>query len=698
MEEILRLQGYEPIWDEWHVDQLICEGNLSSVYQVNNGTKTAVIKVISVPKLQADGKNVSQFSMENQEAMSGFFSEVVDVLEAEIERVSILNNIPNILNYQKYEAFQRKEDVGYDLILLMEKKQNLKDYMKEQEHITNEQIVSIVKEVAVILEYAHQEGIIHKDLKIENIFIDEKGHSMLADFTLARKIEGFQSRSHRKLDGTYMAPEILSEYDYTVETDIYALGVILYLLLNDMQTPKELSNRTFKTELARPVRAGERLAEVVFQAIAYRPKERFASVDEFFQALNHLTEKDFELPSEYVAEKDAQKQRQEELKRLEDNKKQEEERLKQEKEERARKEEIEKAEAERRRQEQEAQQKEIERKEQEKRELEEKEERERLKQEEERNRKLEQERKEAEEKERERQKRQQEEMERQIQQKKQEEDIKQKEIEEEKKQQAKVKLEEQKELLRKKAEEERRRIAEEKANEEKIDADHIPQKEELSLLEEETLSGSAKELQTAITRLEEAEKEAKKEVKEKLVDADGKPIYDREQEPVKNFTDYSGDFNAEKLDEVFEDVLKMKNEEKQKEAPSEEMAQNVLLKSMLGEVDGEPEIKIRASKNEYSGFFDFDSEMYKPKTENKTVEYDKSIDEEPYEQKMAFFPEERKRKKGIFVIIILFLIVGTAITCFQNKNVKKMFNNAYEQILSFYDKQITSMELKEMDK
>lgn len=615
MEEILRLQGYEPIWDEWHVDQLIFEGNLSSVYQVNNGTKTAVIKVISVPKLQADGKNVSQFSMENQEAMSGFFSEVVDVLEAEIERVSILNNIPNILNYQKYEAFQRKEDVGYDLILLMEKKQNLKDYMKEQEHITNEQIVSIVKEVAVILEYAHQEGIIHKDLKIENIFIDEKGHSMLADFTLARKIEGFQSRSHRKLDGTYMAPEILSEYDYTVETDIYALGVILYLLLNDMQTPKELSNRTFKTELAKPVRAGERLAEVVFQAIAYRPKERFASVDEFFQALNHLTEKDFELPSEYVAEKDAQKQRQEEFKRLEDNKKQEEARLKQEEEERARKEEIEKAE--RRRQEQEAQQKEIERQEQEKRELEEKEERERLKQEEERNRKLEQERKEAEEKERERQKRQQEEMERQIQQKKQEEDIKQKEIEEEKKQQAKVKLEEQKELLRKKAEEERRRIAEEKANEEKIDADPIPQKEELSLLEEETLSGSAKELQTAITRLEEAEKEAKKEVKEKLVDADGKPIYDREQEPVKNFTDYSGDFNAEKLDEVFEDILKMKNEEKQKEAPSEEMAQNVLLKSMLGEVDGEPEIKIRASKNEYSGFFDFDSEMYKPKTENK---------------------------------------------------------------------------------
>ncbi len=694
MEEILRLQEYEPLWNEWHVEKLICEGNLSSVYQVNNGKKSAVIKVISVPKLQADGKNVSQFSLENQEAMSGFFSEVVDVLEAEIERVSILNNIPNILNYQKHEAFQRKEDVGYDLILLMEKKQNLKDYIQEQEHITNEQIVSIVKEVAIILEYAHQEGIIHKDLKIENIFIDEKGHSMLADFALARKIEGFQSRNQRKLDVTYMAPEILSEYDYTVETDIYALGVILYLLLNDMQTPQELSNRTFKTELAKPVRAGERLSEVVFQAISYRPGERFSSVDAFFQALNHLTEKDFELPSEYIAERDAQKKRQEELERLEANKKLEELRLKQEEEERARKKEIEKAEAERKKQEKEAQHEELEKQEQEKRKLEEKEQSEQLKQEE-RKRKLEQERKEAEEKERERQKRQKEEIERQVEQEKIEEDIKRKEIEESQQQKEKEK---QKEILREKAEEERRRIAEEKANEEKIDTDHVPQKEKISLLEEETLSGSAQELQTAITRLEEAEIEAKKEVQEKLVNADGKLIYDREQEPVKNFTDYSGDFNTEKLDEVFEDVLKMKNEEKQKEAPLEEMPQKVSLRNMIEEVDGEPEVKIRASKNEYSGFFDFDSEMYKPKTENKTVEYDKSIDEEPYEQKMAFFPEEGKRKKGIFAILILFIIIGTALTCFQNKNVKKMFNNAYEQLLSFYDKQITSMELKEMDK
>ena len=202
VEEIIRLQEYEPLWNEWNIKELICEGNLSSVYEVTNGKKDAVIKVISIPKLQNEGTTSNAISLENQEAMSGFFSEVVAVLETELDKISIINNIPNILGYQKYKAFRRVEDVGYDLILLMDKKQNLKDYFLEHGDLTNEQIVSIVKEIAILLDYAHQEGILHKDLNIENVFIDEEGHGMLADFSLARKIEGFQSRSNRKTDMT----------------------------------------------------------------------------------------------------------------------------------------------------------------------------------------------------------------------------------------------------------------------------------------------------------------------------------------------------------------------------------------------------------------------------------------------------------------------------------------------------------------
>jgi len=92
----------------------------------------------------------------------------------------------------------------------------------------------------------------------------------------------FQSRSQKKSDPTYKAPEILSEYDYNETTDIYALGMVLYLLLNEQRIPLELMNRSFKTELPKPCRAGEELTKIVFRAISYRSKDRFSSADEFF--------------------------------------------------------------------------------------------------------------------------------------------------------------------------------------------------------------------------------------------------------------------------------------------------------------------------------------------------------------------------------------------------------------------------------
>ena len=51
------------------------------MYEVKNEKKTAIIKVISVPKLQIEGRAASQSNMENQEAMSGFFKDVVEALE-----------------------------------------------------------------------------------------------------------------------------------------------------------------------------------------------------------------------------------------------------------------------------------------------------------------------------------------------------------------------------------------------------------------------------------------------------------------------------------------------------------------------------------------------------------------------------------------------------------------------------------------
>ena len=554
MEEIIRLKDYEPLWGEWKVDSLMYEGNLSNVYAVKNESATAVIKVISVPKLQLEGRMASQSSTENQEAMSGFFKEVVSALENEMERISVVNSIPNVLSYRKYEAFERKTEIGFDLVLLMDKEESLQEYIAARPHIKNNEIVKIVKEIAWILDRAHREGILHKDIKLENVFIAESGESMLADFALARKIESYQSRLQRKVDSTYVAPEVLSEYDYSEETDVYALGMVLYILLNDGNIPSEVVRRTFNTDIPKPVRAGEQLAAVTQKAISYRARDRYRSAEEFFKALSALKEEDFVLPADYAS--------QVEMKRM--------------------------------------------------RELEE-----------ERRRKVEEERKAEEER------------------------------------------------LRREDEEQKRKLEE-----------------------------SAKELEQRVQGMESLVKNVK-------FDADGREIYDRDEEARKDFTDYSPEYNEEKLDDVFEQITEEKEKEEantratsQYAAPEyEEIAENYLeeecfdnstLLGQIEELDSTPEFHIHSDAAEYSGFFDFEKEAYKAVEKEKRVEYDKSMDEEPFEQKMAVFPKEPARRTPFILLFILLVLLAAGVFCWQNKEIRGKIQEMYSSFTAVIEESFDS--------
>ena len=74
----------------------------------------------------------------------------------------------------------------------------------------------------------HKNGIIYRDLKLENILVDEKGYVVLTDFKLAKKLEENQQKTNTII-GTpeYIAPEILEKKGYGVQADWWALGIVL---------------------------------------------------------------------------------------------------------------------------------------------------------------------------------------------------------------------------------------------------------------------------------------------------------------------------------------------------------------------------------------------------------------------------------------------------------------------------------------
>lgn len=98
-------------------------------------------------------------------------------------------------------------------------------------------------ELILAIEHMHRKGIVHRDLKPENILLDEKMHTLIADFGSARILDekngesDYESRKRtNSFVGTahYVSPEILKGEQLTKAADLWALGCILYQMISGL--------------------------------------------------------------------------------------------------------------------------------------------------------------------------------------------------------------------------------------------------------------------------------------------------------------------------------------------------------------------------------------------------------------------------------------------------------------------------------
>lgn len=159
--------------------------------------------------------------------------------------------------------------------------------------------LEIARQVADALHSAHGEGIVHRDVKPENILLTRSGHALLADFGIARASEatGTRMTAAGLAIGTvaYMSPEqLMGERDVDARSDVYALGCVVFEMLagrppfeggNPMSViSRHLSAPPPDLQAHRPdVPPG--VARAIKRALAKTPDERFASARDFAQAL-----------------------------------------------------------------------------------------------------------------------------------------------------------------------------------------------------------------------------------------------------------------------------------------------------------------------------------------------------------------------------------------------------------------------------
>lgn len=288
----------------YNVTELLGVGAFGTVYKIEksnaSGQYIRALKHITIPNdkqysdvLNSMGGDVSK--------VDDYFTEMLKGIVSEIQILNELSEkgVPHIVRYFENEIETSESPRRYDIYIMMEYLEPIENFIARN-NFTVRDVVKLGIDVLSGLRACHENGVIHRDIKDDNIFVSKKGEYKIGDFGVSKILKNTSKAESLKGTPNFLAPEVyLGKESYTKSIDLYSLGIVLYRLLNYNRNPflpkfpeqfyandediafeKRMSGE--KPEL--PSLGGKDIGDVIVKAISSRD-ERFQSAEEFIEAL-----------------------------------------------------------------------------------------------------------------------------------------------------------------------------------------------------------------------------------------------------------------------------------------------------------------------------------------------------------------------------------------------------------------------------
>jgi tRNA A-37 threonylcarbamoyl transferase component Bud32 len=278
--------------EKYEIETVIGQGGMATVYRARDTRldREVALKVMH-PHLQS-----------SKEARERFAREALSV--ARLKH-------PGILEIYDYSG--EGSEVSYIATELLTGP-TLKKFAEEHPEIPAEIAACFVISVARALKAAHAEGVIHRDVKPENVLIHQDREVKLTDFGIAQLVDAQSMTSTGQVLGSpgHMAPEQVEGKESTEQSDLFSLGTVLYLLAtgrlpfsgrNPHQVLKQIVDGRFIDPLQARPSIGGALRAIIVRCLQVDPEQRYRSAAELEADLRDFVKQiGIEFPAETLAE------------------------------------------------------------------------------------------------------------------------------------------------------------------------------------------------------------------------------------------------------------------------------------------------------------------------------------------------------------------------------------------------------------